>query len=76
MRKWHALCHSGHCSKASSILARSDLLKSQDHSMLDDHSPHGWSLLSVSPRGPAWTPSTFGPSAQIAAKVIRVSIRN
>jgi hypothetical protein len=47
MREWHALCHSGHCSKASSILARSDLLQNQDPSMLEDHSPQGWSLLSV-----------------------------
>jgi hypothetical protein len=50
MREWHALCHSGHCSKASSILARSDLLQNQDPSMLEDHSPQGWSLLSVSPQ--------------------------
>jgi hypothetical protein len=76
MRKWPARFHSGHGSKTSSILTRSDLLTRQDHSMLDDPSPQGLVAFEPFPARPAWTPSTFGQSAQIAAKAIRVSIRN
>ncbi len=65
MRKWHARFHSGHGSKTSSILTRSDLLKRQDHSMLDDHSPQGWSLLSLSPRGQRGLPQPLDKALKL-----------
>ena len=65
MRKWPARFHSGHGSKTSSILTRSDLLTRQDHSMLDDPSPQGWPLLSLSPRGQRGLPQPLDKALKL-----------